>query len=140
MKSILFVPTFILLTFLFVQASFAENLQAIFTPTATTAVFLNCYNADKDVVQSYETLKNEMAQVWIEEKNPDTNILFVTGSPFTKQIIYVYVSGIKRSDGSLCALPKSNYIACSYHNKTSQSITNIENPQRTIAEIEKIMK
>ena len=132
-----------LLAFFFSTQSFAQNtntLQGVFTPNATTAVFLNCLNEDKNVIQKYEALKKEMAKIWTEKENPDTNIFFITNSPFTRQIIYVYVGGIKKRDGGLCPLPNSSYIASCYRNKTTRSLVNINNPQKTIAEIKKIIK
>ncbi len=125
---------------LFTQTSFADKLQTVFTPNASTAIFLNCYNPDEAVVQKYQELKKLMATKWPVAKKAKTEAFFLPYYPFTKQIIFIYVGGVKKMNGALCPLPNTTYIASHFHKKTSRAMINIKTPKKTIREVQSIMQ
>jgi len=140
MKKIIFVILFLFIGLSFSQPASAKNQQAIFTPSASTVIFLNCYASDKSIIKKYQELKKAMLKKWSEEKNVNTDIFYTQVYPFTRQIINVYVGGIKRINKTFYSLPNSNFITSYYKHELFQSLVNIENPQKTIESIEKIIR
>ena len=140
MKKILI---FIAITFYFSNPTLAidSNLsQTTFSINPNTIVFLNCHSRNKNVIEKYQDLKKEMEKEWASLNNPEISTFFMSYPTFSRQIINVYVGGVRKSNGNIGSSPNFNHITSRYQNMSHKSFVSIKNTQETIIELLRMMK